>query len=115
MFEYISVFSDSYKWLMWQHYLTAINFKYIFGDSIEIPTHIYQSDAQITEFVCPCYSTISGKALHSSPFVVKYNENNESKRAKVNKEKKWKKGNMMSTTWKCCILLWAWISFWLRI
>ena len=28
--------------MSWQQYLTDINFKYIFGDRIEIPTNTYQ-------------------------------------------------------------------------
>ena len=33
----------SYKQLQWQQYLIDNNFKYIFGDIIEIPTHTYQT------------------------------------------------------------------------
>ena len=44
IFQYSQVVqdTDSYKWLPWQQYLTNINFKYIAGDKIEIPTDTYQ-------------------------------------------------------------------------
>ena len=34
--------TDSYKWLLWQQYLTDINFKYTFQKRIEITTHKFQ-------------------------------------------------------------------------
>ena len=44
IFQYSQVVKGtvSYKRLPWQHSLTDINFKYICGEGIKIPIHIYQ-------------------------------------------------------------------------
>ena len=34
---------DSYKWFPLRQYFSNINFKYIFEESLEIPTHTYQT------------------------------------------------------------------------